>query len=78
MPLMPKASFMTLKLNQKCYDPEAESKMEIVTGIISGVRNVRGEMNIAPSLSLDVLIQSSDEIIRETVRQHEDMILNLA
>jgi len=60
------------------YDPEAESKMEIVTGIISGVRNVRGEMNIAPSLSLDVLIQSSDEIIRETVRQHEDMILNLA
>jgi valyl-tRNA synthetase len=56
----------------------AESKMEILMNIISGVRNVRGEMNIAPSLSLQVLIQSEDEQTREIIEKHRDLINNLA
>ncbi|MBT8356418.1 MAG: class I tRNA ligase family protein, partial [Deltaproteobacteria bacterium] len=59
-------------------DLEAETKMELVMQVISGIRNVRGEMNIAPSLALDVAIQSDDEIIRETINQYEDIIVNLA
>jgi len=59
-------------------DLEAEAKMGLVMQVISGIRNVRGEMNISPSLSLDVSLQSGDGIIRETVNQYKDIIVNLA
>ena len=59
-------------------DLEAESTMELITGIITGIRNVRGEMNIAPSLFLVVMVQAQDESTRETVEQYQDMIINLA
>jgi valyl-tRNA synthetase len=62
----------------KAFDPEAESKMELITGIITGVRNVRGEMNIAPSQMLKVTVQAEDKLIRQTVEQHGEMITNLA
>jgi len=59
-------------------DLEAEAKMGLVMQVISGIRNVRGEMNISPSLSLDVSLQSDDGTIRETVNQYKDIIVNLA
>ncbi|MCP4372793.1 MAG: class I tRNA ligase family protein, partial [Deltaproteobacteria bacterium] len=59
-------------------DLEAEGKMGLVMEVISGIRNVRGEMNISPSLSLDVSIQSDDGIIKETINQYKDIIVNLA
>lgn len=43
------------------YNAEAESEMELVIGIITGIRNIRGEMNISPSLALEVLVQSQDK-----------------
>jgi valyl-tRNA synthetase len=57
---------------------QAEAKMEILMGVISGIRNVRGEMNIAPSLKLQVLIQSEDGQTREVVDTHRDIVINLA
>jgi len=59
-------------------DIDAEAQMELISEIITGVRNVRGEMNLAPSLSLAVAVQSQDESIRETVKTHQDLIVNLA
>lgn len=59
-------------------DPEAESKMKVITEIISGIRNIRGEMNIAPSLTLEASVQSQDELKIETIRQYQDIIINLA
>jgi valyl-tRNA synthetase len=59
-------------------DVEAESKMDLITGIITGIRNVRGEMNIPPSVNLDVIIQSQDDAKRETVEHYQDIIINLA
>jgi valyl-tRNA synthetase len=59
-------------------DAEAESKMDIVIGIITGVRNVRGEMNISPSSALTVSVQSQNESTRETIKKYQDMITNLA
>jgi valyl-tRNA synthetase len=46
--------------------------------MITGIRNVRGEMNIAPSLSLNVRVQSEDEDTRQTIASHQDLIVNLA
>jgi valyl-tRNA synthetase len=59
-------------------DEEAESNMRLISGIITGIRNIRGEMNISPSLSLAVSAQSQDESTRKTIQQHRDMIINLA
>jgi valyl-tRNA synthetase len=59
-------------------DPEPERMMELVIGIITGIRNVKGEMNISPSASIDVLLQSDDESLRKTVSLNDDIIINLA
>ncbi len=59
-------------------DMEAESTMELISGIISGIRNIRGEMNISPSLSLAVTVHSQEESTRGTIELYKDMIMNLA
>ncbi len=58
--------------------PESESEMALLMEVITGIRNVRGEMNIAPSLSLIVQVQSEDDHIRQTIAGHQDLIGNLA
>ena len=60
------------------HDQEAESTMELITEIISGIRNVRGEMNIPPSSLLDVSVQSQDTTTREIIKKHRDIVINLA
>jgi valyl-tRNA synthetase len=57
---------------------ETESKMGILMDVITGIRNVRGEMNIAPSLTLQVSVQTEDAKIREIIDAHQDLITNLA
>jgi valyl-tRNA synthetase len=59
-------------------DPEAEEKMVLLMQIITGVRNVRGELDLAPSLTLDLIVQSEDTAVRATVEHHSHMITNLA
>jgi valyl-tRNA synthetase len=59
-------------------DEEAESHMGLISGIITGIRNIRGEMNISPSLSLAVSAQSRDESTKKTIQQYRDMVINLA
>jgi valyl-tRNA synthetase len=61
-----------------CQDTQAESTMSLITGIITGIRNIRGEMNISPSLSLAVSVYSQEASIKNTVTEHKDMIMNLA
>jgi len=57
---------------------DAESAMDLVIGIITGIRNIRGEMNIQPSLSLEVSVQSPDETVCTTIRENQDLIVHLA
>ncbi|MBW2412796.1 MAG: valine--tRNA ligase [Deltaproteobacteria bacterium] len=59
-------------------DEDAEAQMTLLIQIITGIRNIRGEMNITPSLDLDVYIQSDRPGIRESIDQHQDVIINLA
>ncbi|NNL77427.1 MAG: hypothetical protein HKO68_13920 [Desulfobacterales bacterium] len=46
--------------------------------VITGIRNVRGEMNIAPSLALKVLVHSDDRRTLAIIETHQDLIVNLA
>ena len=59
-------------------NPEAEAEMDLVTGIISAVRNIRGEMNIPPSNKLNVMIHSGDETTRIDAESNQNMITKLA
>jgi len=59
-------------------DEEAELNMSLISGIITGIRNIRGEMNISPSLSLAVSAQSQNESTNKTIQQYRNMIINLA
>ncbi len=56
----------------------AVAHMEKLTGIISGIRNIRGEMNIPPSLELEVALQAHASETRQVLDAHQDLIVNLA
>jgi valyl-tRNA synthetase len=55
-----------------------ESEMDLLIELISAVRNIRGEMNISPSLNLTATVQTKEKNIKTTMEQHQDIILNLA
>ena len=59
-------------------DPDTENTMTVITDIITAVRNIRGEMNISPSQSLNMVLQSPDETTRTMIKQQQDVILDLA
>jgi valyl-tRNA synthetase len=59
-------------------DLTAVEEMQVIMDVINGVRNIRGEMNISPSKTLDVLVQSDDESTRKLLDQNQEFIINLA
>ena len=59
-------------------NPESEQQMAIIISIITSIRNIRGEMNLAPSLKLNALIQTDHPQITDTIGRHGDIITHLA
>jgi valyl-tRNA synthetase len=49
-----------------------------VTRVVTGIRNIRGEMNIPPSRVLDVSVQTETDATQETITAQRDLILHLA
>ncbi|MEW6601484.1 MAG: valine--tRNA ligase, partial [Nitrospirota bacterium] len=41
-------------------DSEAEDKMAVIMNVVDGIRSIRGELNISPSLELKALIKTMD------------------
>ncbi len=58
-------------------DETSEAEMDLIMNLITGVRNIRGEMNLAPSLALQAIIHSPEESVRKSVQAYEDLIKNL-
>jgi valyl-tRNA synthetase len=52
--------------------------MQLLQDIIVSVRNIRGELNIKPSLPLTLLVRTKDEDTREFLDAHQDLIASLA
>jgi valyl-tRNA synthetase len=52
--------------------------MGLVMGIITAIRNIRGEMNIAPSKKVDILAEIPENRDIEVIRQNLSHIRNLA
>jgi len=60
------------------FDMEAESQMTLLIELISAIRNIRGEMNIPPSLNLAATVQCKDSKVKAAIERYRDMIINLA
>jgi valyl-tRNA synthetase len=59
-------------------DDEALREMDLLTRMITAIRNIRGEMNIPPSKRVDVLIEAPDINSHRTILSNLEHILNLA
>ncbi len=71
------AAFPT-DLKEQPADEESEAIMALLIGIITGVRNIRGEMNIAPALKLKAMLRTENESARLTAEKHQALICNMA
>ncbi len=58
-------------------DPQALKEMDLVIGVITGVRNIRGEMNIGPSKRVDIVVEMPNEEEANIIRQNMVHIQNL-
>jgi valyl-tRNA synthetase len=56
----------------------ADVQMETLMAVITGIRNVRGEMNIPPSTALSVAVQPETAETGELIEANRDLIVNLA
>ncbi len=59
-------------------DEAAESEMKLVQDIVVAVRNIRGEMNVAPGRPADLRVATADSRVRETVERHTGIIQRMA
>ncbi|SFM92947.1 valine--tRNA ligase [Thermodesulforhabdus norvegica] len=71
-----KASFPDL--NPSLKDPEAEARMGLLQEVISGIRNIRGEMNIQPGARVDVVCRCKDDADRSLLEDYGYLIHDLA
>ncbi len=62
----------------KMRDPETENNINFIFELISGIRNIRSEMNIQPSMKLNVKMESSDPLEKTCIEKNSAMIQNLA
>jgi valyl-tRNA synthetase len=59
-------------------EPAAGAKMSFVTDAISGIRSIRGELNIAPSKKLTVAIKTAFGAAETILKDNIDFIVDLA
>jgi valyl-tRNA synthetase len=59
-------------------DPEAEKEMTLIMEVITRIRNIRGEMNITPSLKLKATLAAPADDLRATLETGRGYIMNLA
>ncbi len=65
-------------VDEALRDRDAEKKMGVIMDLIACIRNIRGEMNILPSIKLKVVVSSPDEELIPLITAGEDYIINLA
>ncbi len=59
-------------------DEEAEAEIDWLKAFVMGVRQIRGEMSIAPGKRLPALLAGSTDLDRARVRRHEPLLKSLA
>lgn len=59
-------------------DPEAEGEMALIMEVITRIRNIRGEMNVSPSLKLKAALAVPADDLQATLEKGRIYIMNLA
>ncbi|MBV1920737.1 MAG: valine--tRNA ligase, partial [Pseudomonadales bacterium] len=57
---------------------QAESDIEWVKGVIIGIRNIRGEMNISPAKQIPVLLSHGDNNDKQRFDNNAQFLISLA
>jgi len=65
-------------MNDTVADPEAEQEMSRIMEVITRIRNIRGEMNVAPSLKLKATLTAPSDALRNSLERGRVYIVNLA
>jgi valyl-tRNA synthetase len=60
------------------FDEQALKEMNLIMGAITGIRNIRGEMNIAPAKKVDISIEVPDQAEAAVIRNNLAHIRSLA
>ena len=55
-----------------------EKEIALIMEVITGIRNIRGEMNLNPGLKLKVLVKTQSSEIQQTLQYHVEYIRELA
>jgi valyl-tRNA synthetase len=58
--------------------PEAEERMALVMNVITRIRNIRGEMGLAPSKKLRVIVSAPEAGAKAVVSSGSEYVMNLA
>ncbi|EPR43940.1 Valyl-tRNA synthetase [Desulfovibrio sp. X2] len=61
-----------------CASPEAEASMKLLQEVIVGLRNIRGELNIAPSLELAAVLRTTNGTAKAVLEEGAAQIKRLA
>ncbi len=60
------------------WDEKAEQQMAFIFELISGIRNIRSEMNIQPSMKIKVVAFTEDANEKQLIAENRSVIANLA
>ena len=55
-----------------------EKEMALIMEVITGIRNIRGEMNLNPGLKLNVLVKTQSSETQQTLKSHGEYVRELA
>jgi valyl-tRNA synthetase len=64
--------------NRPGADADAEAAMTRMMEVTTAIRNIRGEMNVAPSLKLTALVQTEDSRLESLLTLHGELVKNLS
>jgi valyl-tRNA synthetase len=59
-------------------ETQDEKQMALMMDVITAIRNIRGEMNLNPSIKLDVTVTAPDAEAQRVLTEQRDIIMNLA
>lgn len=66
------------KVVRRRVDAEAEREMEVVKGVVTAIRNIRGEMRVAPGVTLSAIVKPGPTAPAALVRANAALIETLA
>jgi valyl-tRNA synthetase len=61
-----------------CSFPQAATDMERIMAVISGIRNIRGEMEVPPSKQIAVILSCASEESLRLMKHNESSIISMA